>query len=184
MRNVSCRRKRRTSLLFRDIKLSRRKKPQEGGGRDDDWVAVGAAADAPWTLVAISIVCARRSQPQQTPSGLLPPLTPVPRRRGSYARAQCQRKREDHASEGRRWWKDMRQHAARRARRVPIEYCSRMRIYSRKRKRKKKNEREKKEKGILSTLDIFSSIVNPLILKQTSLAFTIRKERIRKKIKF
>jgi len=83
---------------FKDIKLG-------------SWLA-----DAPWTLVAISIVCASRSQPQQTPSGLLLPLTPVLRRRGSYARAQCQRKREDRASEERGWWKDMRQHAARRAR--------------------------------------------------------------------
>jgi len=68
------------------------------------------------------IDCAHpRSQPPDTFSVPLPPLTPVSRRRGSYAaRAQCQRKRED-SSEGRGCRKDMRQHAAGDARNAAVE---------------------------------------------------------------
>jgi len=96
---------------FKDIKLSWRKKPQESGS-DDDWVAVG------WRTMNFSdyidCVCIAEPTPADTfwSAAALDTRSQTTR----LLRSSAMPTKERGSSEERGWWKDMRQHAARRAR--------------------------------------------------------------------
>lgn len=107
-----------------------------------------------------------RSQPQ-TPSGP-PPLTPVPRRRGSYARAQCQRKRGARASEERGCWKDIRQRAARDARVMQSTLQSNADLFETgKREKRKMKRRKNEERNFCTSRGHFRKFVDSSALEET-----------------